>query len=107
MPTVIPFFNDVSNFREEVILDGFSYLFDFVWNEISEQWSMSILLPGEVPMVSGIFLVLGYNLLEIHQHLNIPQGDLFCIDTTGDEVEITRLNMGDTVKLVYTPVDEL
>lgn len=107
MSVVIPFFNTESNFRQEIILDNESYLFDFTWNERSEQWSMSILQPDETPLIYGVKLVLAYSLLDQFEYLDLPPGEFYCVDTTGDEIEVNRDNIGDTVELVYIPEAEV
>jgi len=106
MSVVIPFFNQLSNFREEIILDNISFLFDFNWNERAEQWSMAILQPDETPIMYGIKLVLGYSLFDQFEYLGLPPGELFCVDTTDSEIEVNRNNIGDTVELVYIPEAE-
>ncbi len=107
MSEVIPFFTQFSNFREEVILDNISFLFDFTFNERSEQWSMSILQPDEIPIMHGIKLVLGYSLLDQFDYLDLPPGEIFCVDTTDNETEINRTNMGSIIELIYIPEDEV
>lgn len=107
MSQVIPFFNVNSYFREEVILDDVSYLLDFGWNERYQQWDLSILLPDETVILSGIKLVLNYQLFDTFEYLALPPGELYCVDTTEKETEVTRDNLGDTVQLVYIPEAEL
>lgn len=75
MSVVIPFFNEFSNFREEVIIQDVSYLFDFTWNERAEQWIWSILQPDETPIIYGVSLVLNYSLLDQFDYLPLPDGD--------------------------------
>jgi len=107
MSEVIPIFNELANFREEIILDDISFLFDFTFNERSGQWNMSILQPDETPIMYGIKLVLNYELFDQFQHLSLPPGNLFCIDTTEGESEVNRTNFGTTVELVYIPEAEV
>lgn len=107
MSEVIPFFTQFANFREEVILDNISFLFDFTFNERSGQWNLSILQTDETPIMFGIKLVLAYSLFDQFVHLALPPGELFCIDTTEQEIEVNRTNLGDTIELVYIPEAEV
>lgn len=107
MPVSIPLFN-LPVYREEVTLDNVSYILDFIWNERTEQWALNLLQSDETPIAEGIKLVLEYELFDVFKTLpNMPPGELFCVDNTGEETKITRNNLGDTVELVYVPEAEI
>lgn len=108
MAVVIPVFTALPIYRQEVTLDNTSYILDIIWNERSAQWALNILESDETPVVEGIKLVLKYQLLDVYKNLpNVPPGNLFCVDNTGEEIKVTRTNLGDTVQLVYIPESEL
>jgi len=108
MTVVIPIFNELAHYRQEISLDLKSYLCDISWNHRQLQWYLSLFKPDETPIICGLALVLNYNILDqFRPDQNLPQGDLYCIDTTKKEIGITRENFGKTVELVYVGVDEL
>lgn len=107
MPITLPIDNTFSNFSFNVPLDGTTYIFNFVYNTRSEQWTMHISDIDGNALVNGIKLVLSYDLFDQYKHLNIPPGELYAIDTTKKEIEITRENLGEAVKLVYILESEL
>lgn len=77
---VIPFSN-YANFTESVVLDNVKYTFDFVWNTRGEFWSMSISDANGVVLISGIRVVLFYDLLQQYKYIReLPQGTLIAID---------------------------
>lgn len=107
MSVIIPTFTDSSHYRQEIELDLKSYIVEILWNSRKGQWSISFLNPDETPVILGLALVMNYDILA--QYRNIPnmiQGSLYCIDTTGKEREINRDNLGKTILLTYTGVDE-
>jgi hypothetical protein len=107
MPLTIPFFNDIANFSEELTLEDTSYRLEFVYNWRSGQWSMSVLDIDLIPLVSGIPLVTNFNLFDQYPGRNLPAGEFYVVDTTEEEIEVTRENMGTILELVYIPEDEL
>jgi len=107
MPVTLPINNAFSNFSQELTLDGVSYRFDFTYNTRSLQWVLSISDIDLVPIVEGIKLILGYELFDQYRSYPLPPGELYCVDTTGDEDEITRENLGPIVEIVYIPEAEV
>ena len=107
MTVVIPFFNDVSNFSEEVTLDDATYRIEFVYNERRVRWAMSIFDLDQNAIVTGISLVLGYSLLDQFPGHGLPPGEMYIIDTTEEEVTVNRDNMGKILNLVYRPEAEV
>lgn len=107
MSIIIPLNTTVSNFSQEIVLEGVPYRFDFVWNTRSLKWSMSISNIDLTGIVSGIVLVLNYDLFEQFTGSTLPPGALYCIDVTEKAEKITRDNLGDIIKLVYLEEDEL
>lgn len=107
MSVVIPFSTELSNFSQQITLDNSIFRFDFLWNSRGEQWNLSVLDVDLNPLVEGIKLVLGYPLFDQWVDRGLPPGELFAIDTTGDEIKITRTNLGTIVELIYIPEAEL
>ena len=107
MPLTIPFTNEFANFSEELTLEEQSYRLEFVYNVRSEQWSMSILDIDLTPLVQGVPLVLNFNLFAQYPGRGLPLGEFYVVDTTDEEIKVTRDNMGVILHLVYIPEDEL
>lgn len=107
MPLTIPFSNQFANFSEEVTLDGVSYRLEFKYNSRSGQWTLSILDIDGVALVSGIPLVLNFNLFEQYPDRGLPPGEFYVVDTTDKEVAVDRDNMGVILNLIYIPEAEV
>lgn len=104
---IIPFFTEFPNFSEQITLDNEVFRFDFTFNERAEQWNMSIFTVDGTPLIYGIKLVLGYPLLDQWVGRGLPPGELVILDTTGNEVGVTRDNLGTILQLGYIPEDEV
>ena len=106
MPVEIPFF-DIASFSEEVILEGLPYVFKFTYNDTNEFWSLGVYTRDEVAIVSGLKLVLDYDLFDQFPGRGLPPGSLFAVDTTDSRVKIDRTNILDIIKLLYYTEDEV
>lgn len=70
--------------RFVIALNGISYTLNNRWNEQAQAWMVDIFdETNTAPLMCGLPLVAGANLLEQHEHLNIG-GALVCY-TDGDE----------------------
>ena len=106
MPQSIPF-SDLSNFSQEIAIDGLPYRFSFIWNERFSFWTMSILTRDLTKIISGIKLVLGYNLFDQYPGRGLPPGELYAVDMTESHEKINRTNILDDVQLIYIEESEL
>lgn len=96
-----------TNFSQEMTLDDTPYTLHFLYNTFTLQWTISIIDLDEVHIIDGLKLVLNSNLFAQYPAAGLPAGELYCIDTTENETEITRDNLGDTVQLIYVPEAEI
>lgn len=95
---------------KEITLDEESYKFTFVWNTRGEFWTLSILSVNDTPILSGVKLVLNYELVNVYRHLKIPQGLLYVYDPTNNQSKIQFSDFdtnGRNLKLVYIEEFEL
>lgn len=98
---IIPF-AEFPAFRQSLTLEGVSYIFSFVWNTRDNAWTMSIYDDQNEPLVLGIRIVLNYELIGQYQHLEIPPGKIYALDTTGNVNPITYEDMfNGRISLLY------
>jgi hypothetical protein len=107
MPIEIPFDNTFASFSEEVILDNVPYILVFKFNTLGEYWTVAFYDRNSQVLISGIKLVLAYELLSQHRGRGLPPGELFVIDTTEDFDRVTRNNLGDSLSLIYVEENEV
>jgi hypothetical protein len=101
---VIPFL-DRPAFLEEMQLDGVVLLLRFVWNSTGSYWAMDVLDVNKDPILAGIKLVLGYDLIGRYRNPGLPGGGMFAIDPAGG---LGPIAYGDFtgargLQLVYMP----
>ena len=97
-----------STYWDEIIqLDGVQYIFEFFWSDRESCWYMSILDQSQNYMATGLRLNVSWPLLRRFQNPALPQGLLYCLDTTGTGTEIrVPSDLGQGVLLMYVTPDE-
>lgn len=104
----IPFHNnEFPHFFQSVTLDNEIYILNFDWNVRGEFWNMAINNVANEPIVSGIKLVLNYELIRRFGKEELPPGYLIAIDVTEKMEKIGRNDMDDLVFLTYYTEDEV
>lgn len=101
----LPITNEKYNYQFDIILDGKKYFFSFNYNIRVDSWFMDIADSNEVPIVQGLLLFLGLDLLDQYSDERLPQGNLFIVNNKEDFVEATEENFGVDVKLYYNEVE--
>lgn len=104
---VIPF-SEFPAFTQEVTLDEVPYRFQFVWNFRGQYYTLSIFDRELNPIVQGIKVVVGYELISIYNGADVPPGELYVVDTTDEVERITQDDLiNGVVQIVYIPEDEV
>ena len=84
----------------QIPLAGTTYKFTILWNVVIGCWVLDIASSESVPLLQGLPLVTGADLLAPHQHLGFD-GSLFVM-TDGDVDAIpTFVNLGSTGHLRF------
>jgi len=83
-----------------VDLSGATYEMVLRWNEALQGWSLDIATQAGVPLVQGLTLVPGVDLLQQHRHLGIP-GALEVKTLPKDETNPTFDGLGTSSRLYY------
>jgi hypothetical protein len=100
----IPVGVDSLAYTLEVDLDGSTFQFYFRWVDRDGFWRFDI-LAGGVPLLQGIKIVVGADLLEQYRYLpGLPPGPLNAVDLTGQDLDPDSVTFGDRVEFQYTPV---
>lgn len=107
MPINIPINSKYANFSIDVSLEDTTYRFSFIWNTRAEQWVLDIFDISLNPIVTSIAMVLNINLFDQFTYTSLPKGQLFLIDTSISDGEITRTNFGESIKLIYVLEEEI
>lgn len=101
---VIPWPGEFSSFEQTVTLDGRLFRLHARWNTSHEYWSMDIIDDEDSPLVTGLKIVLGVELLNRYNDPRLPPGRLLAVDMSGAVTRIGRNDLGDRVQLAYATV---
>lgn len=104
---ILPTRTDSARYSFEIDLEGDTFTFSFEWNDRDDGWYMSVADATGENVIAGRRVVVGYPLINIYRDARMPKGAIEAVDTgsTGDEPGFGDL--GDRVKLLYTPSTEL
>ncbi len=99
----LPLDAEAPHSRRSVQLEGVSYLIDLDWNERNEAWFVSVYLDdaGPTPIVQGFRVVIGSPVLRRVRTPPRPPGDILFIDTSGEDLDPGRDDVGARVQGLY------
>lgn len=107
---IVPVATDEAFWRQRTALDGSDYILDFKYNERSCRWTIDIADAEGEPIVSGMRLSHGVDVLRLVTDLRRPPGRLVTVDLQYDvrpprdpDFEL----LGDPVKLIYFDAEEV
>lgn len=103
----IPVRTDIGWWSEVVDLGDTLYKLEFAWNTRDERWYMSISLTDGTVLLAGLPIVVDYPLIDRFTNENLPYGALIAVDTSGRGAEPNIDDLGNRVKLIFVPADEL
>ena len=109
MSLIIPHVGDTTNEVFSVSIEGLVYEFNIRYNTRDESWTLFLGVLGS-EFVCKTKLTIGFDLLAPYKHItNVPQGELYLIDTELYFGRPSRDNMGfnKRFKLFYYTVDEV
>jgi hypothetical protein len=98
---IIPTSITKSNYVQNTTLDGVEYVLRFRWNQRESKWYLAIELPDETVLVAGIKVVADWPLLKMQTSELLPPGELFAVDSTGQETDPGLRDLGERVTLFY------
>ena len=101
-------FQDYPSFQQEVVLDNDSYVLNFNWNSRGGFWDFSILDTLLNPILQGLKVVLNYPLTRQFKYKDIPQGEFYAVDASGDGSRIEQNDfVNGRVSFIYLTEAEL
>jgi hypothetical protein len=87
-----------------VELGGIVYSMRLMWNEEDDTWILDIGTKEEEPLINGIPLIAGADLLAQYGYLNIGNGGyLYCVTDGQPYEKPTKDNLGSNAHLAWQP----
>lgn len=102
-------FDSTPFYTLQVNLDGAVFLLKFRFNQRENVWRLSIYDTENTPLLLGVKIVVGRNLLKRSVDPRMPQGALFADNQTSDASPPGLNDLGETqrVRLLYVTQAEL
>lgn len=97
----LPLFNDVTHYDYSIELEGVTYQFEFRWNARDASWYLSVMTADGEPLLLGRRMVIGSDLLVRLRDARRPPGQLFLLDTSGEDREAGQYDLGVRAQLYY------
>ena len=97
----VPLRKDVPSYQFRIELDSITYTLSIRYNSRLNRWVMDFNTENNSPLVTGIILLLGTNLLKRFKNEGLPEGDLFLINVENENIEGGRDNFSENVQLFY------
>lgn len=76
--------NESQNFQFTITLDDERWRFAFFTNKIDNSWYWDLFDGDDEAILQGQPLAVGVDLLYPYRYLDVPEGIVFVIDTTGE-----------------------
>jgi|SRR5579859_436468 len=97
----LPIETGVAWFDYQISLDGVTFRLEFRWNDRDSAWALNIYDSGDVLLLGGIKIVLGFPLISQYSDPALPAGDFLAFDTSGTDEPPTLTDFGTRVELHY------
>lgn len=97
----IPVRNDLPAYKFQIELEQTLFNMEFTFNAREDRWFMDLSDSTGEPIVRGVKLLTGWPILSRFQDDRMPLGELFMLDTAGEDKHATRDDLGDRVVMVY------
>lgn len=106
MKYILPFNKDNYNYKYNIVLEGSRYYFTIQRNSRMDKWLLSIANYKQEPILTGLPLLIGSDLIRRFVNSEKPPGYLFFCNSTNENLDITRDNASDDYMLIYVTSDD-
>lgn len=106
---IIPTDTQLATYEFSVELEAAVYRFRFQFNERDKSWFFDVLTEDGTPIRQGIKAVTNFPLLRQIAKPERPPGELYCVDTTGEDKRagLGELGVDRQVRFVYLDQSEV
>ncbi len=94
-------------YEEQVPLEGSIYSVTLYWNSRASAWFFDLDDPNGDPVVYGLRVTTGRNLLAQSVSSTQPPGVFYVFDTSGSDTDPGQNDLGTRVLLVYVPAADV
>jgi hypothetical protein len=103
----LPVSQSLPRFFFDIELEEVTYRLEFEFNDRSRIWYMNIRDSEANPIVMGLTVTIGSDILAPYHHKSCPPGALIAYDSTGKDLDGNVEDLGERIQLVYFDSTEL
>lgn len=105
----IPLRSDLDRYSVIAAINGTDYRFSVSFNTRDDHWYISIELTDGTELAAGLPIVSNQPLLARWRwDSRLPQdGFLMAVDSSGEDIEPEKEDLGDRVKLLWIPYEDI
>lgn len=92
---------DLPSYQYLVNLDSVSYTLTFTYNIRMGKWFLQLSDSLGNPLVGQVPITSTFPLFDRFKEQSIPAGTLFAFDSSGQDLDAGRFDLGDRVRLLY------
>lgn len=93
--------NDLPAFSYTIPLDGTTFTLSYTFNDRMNKWFLELGDQFGVTIVSAVPIVSSWPLFDRFKGLAIPKGTLFAFDSSGQDLDPARFDLGARVRIFY------
>jgi hypothetical protein len=97
----LPLRSDIPKYEFRIDLDLTTYTLAFRFNRRQGRWIMDVKTETDTPLVMGIPVLIGVDLLARFVIDGLPEGNLFAANIENDFVDAGRDDLGNNVVIFY------
>ena len=97
----VPINSDFDDYDFTISLDGTVYLLSVRWNGRMNKWFISIALENGTEIIGMRPIIADFPPFARFRNNNLPAGELIFIDTSGENRDPDRTDLGSRVILMY------
>lgn len=89
------------SYRYRIDLDGVTYVLDFIYNSRMEKWLVQVEDEEGNVLVAHVPIIVDWNLFGRFVQETMPSGIIAAYDSSGNQEDPGRFDLGARVKMVY------
>lgn len=97
----IPTRKDLPIYHYTVTLDGTTYQLRYTWNDRMSKWFVSVSDAGGTALIDNVPLVANWPIIDRFRVLGQPLGSLVVFDSSLQNLDPARFDLGDRVRMFY------
>lgn len=97
--------NDLPSYNYVISLDGTNYGLSFTYNSRMGKWLLELTDAFQNSIIAPVPVVAMWPLFDRFVGNAIPPGRLFCYDSSGQNLDPSRYDLGDRCRIYYDEAD--